>query len=149
MQFIDLKTQSNRIEEKVLARFKAVINHGAFIMGPEINELEESLAKFVGVEHALTVASGTDALLIALMALGVGPGDEVITTPFSFFATAEMIVLLGAIPVFVDIDKETYNIDVNQIEAAITAKTKAIMPVSLYGQCADFDEVNAIAKKYN
>lgn len=149
MQFIDLKTQSNRIEEKVLARFKTVINHGAFIMGPEINELEYSLAKFVDVEHALTVASGTDALLIALMALGVGPGDEIITTPFSFFATAEMIALLGAKPVFVDIDKDTYNIDVNQIEAAITAKTKVIMPVSLYGQCADFDEINAIAKKYN
>ncbi len=148
MQFIDLKTQSNRIEDKLLARFKAVIHHGAFIMGPEIFELEQLLAQFVGVKHALTVSNGTDALLIALMALGVGAGDEVITTPFSFFATAEMIALLGAIPVFVDIDKETYNIDASQIEAAITAKTKAIMPVSLYGQCADFDEINAIAKQH-
>lgn len=149
MQFIDLKTQSNRIEEKVLARFKAVLDHGAYIMGPEIAELEQILAKFVGVEHALAVSSGTDALLIALMALDIGPGDEVITTPFSFFATAEIIALLGAKPVFVDIDADTYNINVSDIEAKITAKTKAIMPVSLYGQCADFDEINSIAKKHN
>jgi UDP-2-acetamido-2-deoxy-ribo-hexuluronate aminotransferase len=149
MQFIDLKTQSNRIEEKVFARLKAILNHGAYIMGPEVTELEQALAKFVGVEHALAVSSGTDALLIALMALGVGSGDEVITTPFSFFATAEMIALLGAKPVFVDVDPDTYNIDVSGIEAKITAKTKAIMPVSLYGQCADFDEINSIAKKYN
>ncbi len=149
MQFIDLKTQSNRIEAQLFARFKAVLNHGAYIMGPEVAELERALAKFVGVEHALGVSSGTDALLIALMALDVGPGDEVITTPFSFFATAEVIALLGAKPVFVDIDSLTYNIDASRIEAAITKKTKAIMPVSLYGQCADFDEINAIAKKYN
>lgn len=149
MQFIDLKTQSNRIEAQLFARFKAVLNHGAYIMGPEVAELERALAKFVGVEHALGVSSGTDALLIALMALDVGPGDEVITTPFSFFATAEVIALLGAKPVFVDIDSQTYNIDASRIEAAITKKTKAIMPVSLYGQCADFDEINAIAKKHN
>ncbi len=149
MQFIDLKTQSKRIEDNVLARFKAVLDHGAYIMGPEIAELEQILAKFVGVEHALAVSSGTDALLIALMALDIGPGDEVITTPFSFFATAEIIALLGAKPVFVDIDPDTYNIDVKNIEAKITPRTKAIMPVSLYGQCADFDEINAIAKKHN
>lgn len=149
MQFVDLKTQSNRIEERLFARFKTVMNHGAYIMGPEIVELERALATFVGVEHALAVSSGTDALLIALMALGVGAGDEVITTPFSFFATAEVIALLGAKPVFVDIDKDTYNIDASHIEAAITPKTKAIMPVSLYGQCADFDEINFVAKKYN
>lgn len=149
MQFIDLKTQSERIEDRLFARFKSVLNHGAYIMGPEVGEVEEVLARFVGVEHALTVASGTDALLIALMALDIGPGDEVITTPFSFFATAEVIALLGAIPVFVDINKETYNIDAALIEAAITKNTKAIMPVSLYGQCADFDEINSIAKKYN
>jgi len=149
MQFIDLKKQAARIENRVLERFKAVLNHGNFIMGPEIAELESQLAKFVNVEHALALSSGTDALLIALMALDVGHGDEVITTPFSFFATAEVISLLGAKPVFVDIDKDTYNIDPNLIEAAITPKTKAIMPVSLYGQCADFDEINAIAKKYN
>lgn len=149
MQFIDLKTQSNRIEDRLLTRFKAVLNHGAYIMGPEIDELEQALSQFLKVKHSLGVANGTDALLIALMALNVGAGDEVITTPFSFFATAEVIALLGAKPVFVDIDPDTYNIDANHIEAAITKKTKAIMPVSLYGQCADFDEINAIAKQYN
>jgi UDP-2-acetamido-2-deoxy-ribo-hexuluronate aminotransferase len=149
MQFIDLKTQGQRIEAKVMARIKAILEHGAYIMGPEIEELECILAEFVGVEHALAVASGTDALLIALMAIGVGHGDEVITTPFSFFATAEVIALLGAKPVFVDIDEKTYNIDPTAIEAAITSKTKAIMPVSLYGQCADFDAINAIAARYN
>jgi UDP-2-acetamido-2-deoxy-ribo-hexuluronate aminotransferase len=148
MQFIDLKTQSNRIESRLIERFKDVLNHGAYIMGPEITELEQSLAKFVGVDHALAVSSGTDALLIALMALGVGHGDEVITTPFSFFATAEVIALLGAKPVFVDIKPDTYNIDAAQIEAVISDKTKAIMPVSLYGQCADIDKINEIAKKY-
>jgi UDP-2-acetamido-2-deoxy-ribo-hexuluronate aminotransferase len=149
MQFIDLKTQSKRIEERLLARFKMVLDHGHFIMGPEINMLEETLASFTNTKHALAVASGTDALLIALMALDIGVGDEIITTPFSFFATAEVIALLGAKPIFVDIDPNTYNIDSNLIEAAITSKTKAIMPVSLYGQCADFKEINALAKKYN
>lgn len=149
MQFIDLKTQSQRIEDRLFARFKAVLDHGAYIMGPEVAELESKLATFVGVKHALAVASGTDALLIALMALDIGPGDEVITTPFSFFATAEVIALLGATPVFVDIERDTYNINAALIESAITKKTKAIMPVSLYGQCADYDEINAIAQKYN
>jgi UDP-2-acetamido-2-deoxy-ribo-hexuluronate aminotransferase len=148
MQFIDLKAQSARIEASLFARFKTIMQHSAYIMGPEVTELEQQLAKFVGVEHALGVASGTDALLIALMALDVGPGDEIITTPFSFFATAEVIALLGAKPVFVDIDPGTYNIDVNLIEAAITPKTKAIMPVSLYGQCADMDAINTLAKQY-
>lgn len=149
MQFIDLKTQSKRIEERLLNRFKQVLENSNFIMGMEINEIEQQLAEFVGVKHALTVASGTDALLIALMALDVGPGDEVITTPFSFFATVEVIALLGATPVFADIDKETYNIDPTHIEKLITDKTKAIIPVSIYGQCPELDEINAIAKKYN
>jgi UDP-2-acetamido-2-deoxy-ribo-hexuluronate aminotransferase len=149
MQFIDLKAQSKRIEENLISRFKQVLQHGSFIMGPEINELESVLAQFVGVKHALTVASGTDALLIALMALDIKPGDEVITSPFSFFATAEVIALLGAKPVFVDIDPLTYNIDANLIERVITSKTKAIIPVSLYGQCADFDEINASANRHN
>lgn len=148
MQFIDLKTQSARIEEPLFARFKNIMNHASYIMGPDVLELEKSLAQFVGVEHALGVASGTDALLIALMALDIQPGDEIITTPFSFFATAEVIVLLGAKPVFVDIDPVTYNIDVQLIEAAITKKTKAIMPVSLYGQCADLNAINVIAAHY-
>lgn len=148
MHFIDLKTQSNRIEERLFARLKAIVSQGTFIMGPEVGELESALAKFVDIKHALTMASGTDALLVALMALNIGPGDEVITTPFSFFATIEVIALLGAIPVFVDIDPQTYNMDTNLIEAAITKNTKAIMPVSLYGQCADLDEINAIAQQY-
>ena len=149
MQFIDLKTQSDRIEDRLVARLKAVLNHGAYIMGPELVELEKSLAQFVGVKHALTVASGTDALLISLMALGIKAGDEIITTPFSFFATVEVIALLGAVPVFVDIDPVTYNLNATKLQAAITEKTKVIMPVSLYGQCADFDEINAIAKLHN
>jgi len=117
-------------------------------MGPEIRELEERLAEYVGVNDAIGVASGTDALLIALMALAIGPGDEVITSPFSWISTAEVIALLGATPVFVDIDPDTYNIDATRIEAAITWKTRGIMPVSLYGQSADFDEINAIAENH-
>lgn len=149
MQFIDLKTQFQLVEEQMMARIKKVLTHGAYIMGPEIGEFESVLADFVGVKHALGVSSGTDALLIALMALDVGPGDEVITSPFSFFATAEVILLLGAKPVFVDIDPKTYNLNPQALETAITAKTKAIMPVSLYGQCADFNEINAIANAYH
>lgn len=149
MQFIDLKTQYSLIENDVLNGIQKVLNHGQYIMGPEINELEHRLAEFVGVKHAIVNSSGTDALLMALMALDIQPGDEVITSPFSFFATAEVIALCHAVPVFVDIDPRTYNIDAQKIEAAITKKTKAIMPVSLYGQCPDFDEINAIASQYN
>ncbi len=148
MQFIDLKAQSARIEERVIARFKGVLEHGAYIMGPEVRELEVALAEFAGVSDVIGVSSGTDALLIALMALDVGAGDEVITTPFSFFATAEVIALLGAKPVFVDINQETYNLDASLLEAAITDKTKAIIPVSMYGQCADYDAINAIATRH-
>jgi UDP-2-acetamido-2-deoxy-ribo-hexuluronate aminotransferase len=148
MQFIDLKTQYSLIEYDILNSIKKVLDSGQYIMGPEINELEQQLADFIGVKHAIVNASGTDALLMALMALDIQPGDEIITTPFSFFATAEVIALCHAVPVFVDIDPQTYNIDVQKLEAAITKKTKAIMPVSLYGQCADFDEMNAIANKY-
>lgn len=148
MQFIDLKTQRARIEDNVMAGIHKVLEHGAFVMGPEVSALETELASFAGVKHAIGVSSGTDALLIALMAAGVGAGDEVITSPFSFFATAEVIALLGAIPVFVDIDRNTYNIDASLIEAAITPKTKAIMPVSMYGQCADFDKINEIAARH-
>ncbi len=149
MQFIDLKTQLSHIEENILARIKTVLAHGAYIMGPEVRELEAALAEFTGVQHAIGVSSGTDALLIALMALDVEAGDEVITTPFSFFATAEVIALLGAKPVFVDIDRKTYNLDANLLEAAITDKTKAIMPVSMYGQCADYDAINRIALRHH
>ena len=148
MKFIDLKAQYARIEDQVMQRIKTVLDHGQFVMGPEMRELEERLAGMVGVNHCIGVSSGTDALLIAMMALDIGPGDEVITTPFTFIATGEMIALLGAKPVFVDIDPRTYNVDPVKIEAAITPKTKAIMPVSLYGQCADFDAINAIAERH-
>jgi UDP-2-acetamido-2-deoxy-ribo-hexuluronate aminotransferase len=148
MQFIDLKAQYKLIEKDVDRRIKKVLEHGQYIMGPEVAELEEKLAAYTGVKHCIAVSNGTDALKIAMMALGIGYGDEVITTPFTFIATGEMIVLLGAKPVFVDIEPDTYNIDPAKIEAAITPKTKAIMPVSLYGQCADMDAINAIAAKH-
>ena len=145
MDFIDLKTQYRRLQPSVDARIAKVLAHGQYVMGPECTELEQRLATYVGSKHCLAVASGTDALLIALMALDIGPGDEVITIPFTFFATAEMIALIGAKPVFVDIDPRSYNMDPRLLEAAITPRTKAIMPVSLYGQCADIDAINAIA----
>ena len=148
MQFIDLKTQYSLIENDVLKGINRVLQHGQYVMGPEITELEQKLADFVGVRYAVVNSSGTDALLMALLALDIQPGDEVITTPFSFFATAEVISLCHAIPVFVDIDPMTYNMDPQKLEEAITPRTKAIMPVSLYGQCADYDEINAIADKY-
>ena len=146
--FIDLAAQQRRIRPEIERRIHGVLHHGRYIMGPEVGELEERLAEYVGVQHAIGMASGTDALLIALMALEVGPGDEVITSPFSFIATAEVIALLGAKPVFVDIDPDTYNIDAARIETAITPRTRAIMPVSLYGQPADFDAINAIAERH-
>lgn len=148
ISFIDLKTQYRALEQNIKTRIDKVLEHGQYIMGPEVAELEERLAAYVGVKHCISASSGTDTLLIAMMALGVGPGDEVITTPFTFIATGEMIALLGAKPVFVDIDPRTYNIDPGKIEAAVTARTRAIMPVSLYGQCADFDAINAIAAKH-
>ena len=149
MNFIDLKKQYALIENQILSGIKKVLDHGQYIMGPEIFELESQLAAFVGVEHAIVNASGTDALLMALMALDVQPGDEVITSPFSFFATVEVIRLCHAIPIFVDIDPNTYNINPALIEAAITSKTKAIIPVGLFGQCSEHDEINALASKYN
>ncbi len=147
--FIDLKSQYKALKESIDSRIHKVLDHGAYVNGPEVAELEQKLAQHTGTKFALTCASGTDALLLPLMALGIGPGDEVITTAFSFIATAEVIVLAGAKPIYVDIDPRTFNIDVTQIEKAITAKTKAIMPVSLYGQMADMDELNALAKKHN
>lgn len=148
LEFIDLKAQQERIYPELERRLKGVLAHGQYIMGPEVLELEAVLAAHVGVRHCVTVSSGTDALLIALMAVGVAPGDEVITTPFTFIATGEMIALLGARPVFVDIDPRTYNLDPSRIEAAVTSRTRAILPVSLYGQCADFDAVNTIAGRH-
>lgn len=146
--FVDLKTQYQMLKSSIQGRINDVLEHGQYIMGPEVAELESRLASYTGAKHCVTVSSGTDALLISLMALNIGPGDEVITTPFTFAATAEVIVLLGATPVFVDIDPLTCNIDVEKVEAAITLNTKAIMPVSLYGQPADMDELNLIAARY-
>lgn len=147
--FIDLNKQQQRILPDIERRMAAVLRHGQYILGPEITELEKKLAAYTGSKHCITVSSGTDALLIALMALGIGAGDEVITTPFTFIATGEVIALLGATPVFIDIDPVTYNMDPTLLEAAITQKTRAIMPVSLYGQCADFDAINAVANRVN
>ncbi len=146
--FIDLKTQYQALKPQIQERINSVLEHGQYIMGPEVEELEDKLAEYTGSKHCITVASGTEALLMSLMALGIKPGDEVITTPFTFVATAEVIVLLGAKPIFVDVEPDTGNIDANLIEAKITAKTKAIMPVSLYGQTADMDEINAIAARH-
>ncbi len=147
--FIDLKTQQNAIRPQLEQNIHRVLHHGQYIMGREVRELEGKLEAYTGAKHCITAASGTEALLISLMALGIGAGDEVITTPFTFVATAEVIVLLGAKPVFVDIEPDTCTIDARLIEAAITDRTKAIMPVSLYGQPADMDAINAIAAKYN
>jgi UDP-2-acetamido-2-deoxy-ribo-hexuluronate aminotransferase len=148
MPFADLQTQYRALKAQIDARIQRVLDHGQYIMGPEVSELEQGLADRVGARHCVTVASGTEALLIALMALGVGRDDEVITTAFSFAATAEMVVLLGAKPVFVDIEPDTCNLDTTRVERAITPRTRAIMPVSLYGQCADMDSINAIAARH-
>ena len=149
MQFIDLKSRHQLIGDKINARIQKVMEHGQFILGPEVHEVEEKLARYTGSKHCVTVSSGTDSLLISLMALGIGAGDEVITVPYTWISTAEVISLLGAKPVFVDIHRDTLNIDETLLEAAITDKTKAIMPVSIYGQCPDMDAINEIAKKYN
>ncbi len=149
MEFIDLKTQQARIRPEIDRRIAAVLEHGRYVLGPEVEELEQRLAAYTGSSHCVTVGSGTDALMIALMTMGIGPGDEVITTPFTFIATGEVIALVGAKPVFVDIDPATYNLDPAGIEAAITANTKAIMPVSLYGQCPDMEAINAIAGRHD
>ena len=148
MEFIDLKEQYSRLKVEIDAGIAGVLAHGKYILGPEVDELEEKLAAFVGAKYCITVANGTDALQIAQMAFGIGPGDEVITPGFTYIATAETVALLGAKPVYVDIDPRTYNLDPALLEAAITPRTKAIIPVSLYGQCADMDAINAIANKH-
>ena len=149
MQFIDLAAQQARIKPQIDANIQKVLSHGQYILGPEVAELEDKLAAYCGAKHCISVANGTDALQIALMALGVGAGDEVITPGFTYIATAETVALLGAKPVYVDIVEQTYNLDPAKLEAAITPRTKAIVPVSLYGQCADFDVINAIAARHN
>ena len=148
MQFTDLKAQYAALKTSIDARIQRVLDHGQYIMGPEVKEMEAALAAYTGAPHCVAVASGTEALLIALMAIGLKPGDEVITTPFTFAATAEVIVLLGGRPVYVDIEPDTCNIDAKGIEAKVTPRTRAIMPVSLYGQVADMDEINAVAARH-
>jgi len=148
VDFIDLKTQYAALRESVNARIQRVLDHGQYVLGPEVAELEEKLAARTGATHCVCVASGTEALLIALLALDIRPGDEVITTPFTFAATAEMIALIGARPVFVDAEEGTANIDAGKIEAAITPRSRAILPVALYGQPADMDEINAVAARH-
>ena len=148
LPFINLQAQYRELKSSIDAHIHAVLDHGQYILGPEVAELEERLAARLGVRHCVSCSSGTDALLMALMALEIGPGDEVITSPFTFFATGEVIALLGAVPVLVDIEPDTYNIDPSGIEAVITPRTRAIMPVSLYGQPAEMDQINEIAARH-
>ncbi|WCM89327.1 DegT/DnrJ/EryC1/StrS family aminotransferase [Acidovorax sp. NCPPB 3576] len=148
MEFIDLKSQYLALKAEVDGRIQKVLEHGQYILGPEVAELEERLVEYTGAKYCISVANGTDALQIALMALGVGPGDEVITPGFTYIATAETAALLGAKPVYVDVLPGSCNVDPSLIESAITSKTKAIIPVSLYGQCADFDAINEIASRH-
>lgn len=146
--FLDLKTQYQELKSDIDQAIARVLDHGQFILGPEVGECEKQLAQFVGSAYALTAASGTDAAIMALMALDIGPGDEVVVPAFSFIATAEAVVLVGATPVFVDVRADNYNIDVSKVEAVITKNTKAIMPVSLYGQLYDVDGLAAIGKRH-
>lgn len=146
--FVDLAAQQDRLRGQIEAGIARVLAHGQYILGPEVAELEERLAAYCGASHCISVANGTDALQIALMALGVGPGDEVITPGFSYIATAEAALLLGAKVIYVDIEPTTYNLDPTLLETAITPRTRAIIPVSLYGQTADFDAINAIAERH-
>jgi UDP-2-acetamido-2-deoxy-ribo-hexuluronate aminotransferase len=148
MQFIDLAAQQKKIRAGIERRIGQVLDHGKYIMGPEVFDLEDQLAAYVGAGHCITCASGTDALLMALMALDIQPGDEVITVPYTWISTAEVIALLRAKPVFVDILPDTFNMDPDKIEAAVTPKTRAIMPVGIYGQCADMTRINAIADRH-
>ncbi|OGQ17286.1 MAG: aminotransferase DegT [Deltaproteobacteria bacterium RBG_16_71_12] len=148
MELVDLRAQYAALKHSIDQRIQRVLDHGKFILGPEVQELEGKLASYTGATHCITVASGTEALLVSLMALDLKPGDEVITTPFTFAATAEMVVLLGGTPVFVDIEPDTCNLDASKIEAKITARTRAILPVSLYGQCADMAAINAVAARH-
>ena len=145
--FIDLQSQYQSYKQEIDLAIHAVLDSSQYIMGPAVKELELNLAKYTGAKHAVACASGTDALLIALLAIGIKPGDEIITTPFTFISSSEVISQLGAVPVFVDIEEDTYNINANKIEDKITNRTKAIIPVSLYGQTADMDLINEIANR--
>jgi UDP-2-acetamido-2-deoxy-ribo-hexuluronate aminotransferase len=148
MEFIDCKEQYRRYKTEIDDRMRAVLAHGQYVMGPEVFELEKALAKYVGVKHCITASSGTHTLEIALRALGIGPGDEVVTVPFTWISTAEVVALVGARPVFVDIEPDTFNINVDLLPGAINSRTKAILPVSLYGQMPDYDRINAVAAQH-
>ena len=145
MDFVDLKKQQFEIRSQIENAINKVLDHGQFILGPEVLILEETLAKYVDVKNCIAVSSGTDALFISMMALGIKKGDEVITTPFSFISTVEVIKLLGAKPIYVDVEQDSYNLDPKKLEQAITNKTKLVLPVSLYGQCVDMDAINSVA----
>ncbi len=146
--FIDLKAQYQALHKEINLAIQSVLEHGQYVMGPEVTKLEEKLSQFVGCKHSIACSSGTDAAIIAMMALGIGPGDEVIVPAFSFIATAESVHLVGATPVYIDVDKDSFNLDPSQLEKALSPKTKAIQPVSLYGQVAPMNEINAFAKKH-
>lgn len=148
INFIDLQSQYQKYKSEIDSAIHAILDSSQYILGKDVSELEKELAKYTGASHCISCSSGTDALLLALMALDIKPGDEVITSPFTFIATAEMIALLGAKPIYVDIDAQTYNIDAALIESKITSRTKAIIPVSIYGQPADMDEINAVAARH-
>lgn len=148
MQFIDLQSQHKLLKNNIDNSINKVLEHGKYIMGPEVKELEEKLANYTGNKYAIGCANGTDALTLALMSIDIKSGDEVIMPAFTYYATAEAVAILGATPVFVDVDENNFNIDPNLIEAKITRNTKAIIPVSLFGQCSDMDVINNIAKKY-
>src|SRR5688500_13550582 len=145
---LDLKEQNDLLRPEIEAALGRVLDTNGFILGGEVAELEKELAAYCGTKYAIGCASGSDALLLAMMAFDIGPGDEVITTPYSFFATVSAITRLGATPIFVDIDPQTYNLDISQVELKITKNTKAIQPVHLYGQCADMTVLNALAEKH-
>jgi UDP-2-acetamido-2-deoxy-ribo-hexuluronate aminotransferase len=154
MQFVDLAYQQSRIKEKINDRIQAVLTHGKYIMGPEVKELEQRLAEYVGMKHGIACSSGTDALLLALLAYGVGPGDAILTVPFTFIATAEVVSLLGATPVFVDVDPISFNLDPEKLPAAIRKAEslgltpKGIIPVDIFGLTADYDPINTFAKQH-
>ncbi len=149
ISLIDLKRQYQTIKEEADEKVLEILSSAQYIMGENVKEFEKEISEYLGLKHSISVGNGTDALIIALKALGIGEGDEVITTPYTFFATAESISIVGATPVFVDVDIDTYNIDPEKIEEKITDKTKAIMPVHIFGQPCDMDSINKIAKKYN
>ncbi len=148
IEFVDLQAQRARIKAEIDNAIRGVLTHGRFILGPEVTELERRLEAYTGASHCISVANGTDALQIAQMALGIGSGDEVIMPGFTYIATAETTALLGAKPIYVDVDPHTYNLDASLLESAITSRTKAVIAVSLFGQCADFDTINAIASRH-